>query len=147
MVGIILRGNRPETNSRGQDTKTGDPERQRDFFVRARQGSTGNDRTDKRFEQISTHTGNITDVVTNVIGNSGRVTGIIFRDVGFNLTDQISADVGSLGVNAPGDSRKQSDGRGAKAKARQVSDRIFHVRVKGAAVSGTVVLAHGEGVE
>ena len=147
LVGVVLRGDSPETNSRSQDTETGDPERQRDFSVRARQGSAGNNGTDKRFEQISTHTGNITDVVTNVIGNSGRVTGIIFRDVRFNFTDQIGADVGSLGVNTPRDSRKKSDRRGAKAKARQVSDRISHVRIKGATILGSVVLTHGERVE
>ena len=147
LVGVVLRGDSPETNSRSQDTETGDPERQRDFSVRARQGSAGNNGTDKRFEQISTHTGNITDVVTNVIGNSGRVTGIVFRNVRFNFADQIGADVRGLGVNTPGDSREQSDGRGAKAKARQVSDRISHVRIIGAAIGRTVVLTHGERVE
>ena len=40
------------------------------------------------FEQVSGHTGAIADIVANVIRDNGRVTGVIFRDAGFDLTNQ-----------------------------------------------------------
>ena len=43
-------------------------------------------RLGERSEKIGSHTGDITDVVTNVIGNDGGVTRIILRDVELELT-------------------------------------------------------------
>ena len=41
----------------------------------------------ERFEKISTHTSDVTDVVTNVVGNCGRVAGHHLPECQFNLTD------------------------------------------------------------
>ena len=39
-------------------------------------------------------------VVTDVVGNHSGVAGVIFRNAGFDFTDQISADVSAFGENA-----------------------------------------------
>ena len=41
------------------------------------------------FEQVGTHTSNVTYVVTYVVGDNGRVTRVVFRDTSFNFTYQV----------------------------------------------------------
>ena len=81
------------------------------------------------FEKISTHTGDITDVVTDVVGDRGRVARVIFRNVGFNLTDEIGADVSSLGVDTTRHTREERDGGGTETEAGEVTDSVTHVEV------------------
>ena len=61
--------------------------------------------------KIGTHTGNVTYVITYVIGDNCRVTGIILRNTGFNLTYQVSTNVSSFGINTTADTGKQRHGR------------------------------------
>mmetsp|Transcript_22080 Transcript_22080/g.54564 ORF Transcript_22080/g.54564 Transcript_22080/m.54564 type:complete len:615 (-) Transcript_22080:38-1882(-) len=68
----------------------------------------------KRSKQIRSHTGNITDIITNIISNSGRVTWIILGDSVNNLSDQISTDIGSLGVDTSTDTTKHGNDRSTK---------------------------------
>merc|ERR1712159_679095 len=153
LVGVILGGDGPETDGRGEDTETGDPERQRHLAVVLGESGARDDGTAERFEKISTHTGDITNVVTNVVGNSVRVAGIIFRNVRFNLTDEIGADVSRLGVDATRDAREERDGGSTETEAREVTDGITHVDVTtshdGAAADGVIrrALRRGEDVE
>ena len=153
LVGVILGGDGPETDGRGEDTETGDPERQRHLAVVLGESGARDDGTAERFEKISTHTGDITNVVTNVVGNGGRVAGIIFRNVRFNLTDEIGADVSRLGVDATRDAREERDGGSTETKAREVTDGITHVDVTTShddgAADGVIrrALRRGEDVE
>mmetsp|Transcript_6763 Transcript_6763/g.22192 ORF Transcript_6763/g.22192 Transcript_6763/m.22192 type:complete len:577 (+) Transcript_6763:629-2359(+) len=115
---VILGGDGPETNGRGEDTKARDPERQRQFTVVRGESSASNDGANEGFEKIGTHTGDITDVVTDVVGNRGGVARVIFRNVRLNLTDEVSADVGSLGVDTTSHTREESDGGSTETEAR-----------------------------
>ena len=57
----------------------------------------GDDGADVGLVQVGAHAGHIAHVVAHVIGNGGGVAGIILRDAGFDLADQVGADVGRLG--------------------------------------------------
>ena len=150
---IVLGGDGPEADDGGEDTEASDPERQRQFSVVGGESGASNDGTAEGLEKISTHTGDITNVVTNVVGDGGRVAGIIFRNVGFNLTDKIGADVSGLGVDTTGDTRKEGNGGGAETETREVTNGITHVddRTGHRATVGTsdnaAVLRGGKDVE
>ena len=49
------------------------------------------------FKKVGCHTGAVTDVVTDVVGDGCRVSWIIFRNPGFDFTHQVSADVSAFG--------------------------------------------------
>ena len=68
-----------------------------------RKGNRSNQRTDVGLEEIRTHTGDVTDVVPNIVGDHGRVTGIVLRDARLYLSDQVRTDIGSLGVDPSAD--------------------------------------------
>ncbi len=68
----------------------------------------GEDGADIGLVKVSAHTGNVADVITDVIGDGGGVAAVILGDACLNLTDEVSANVRSLGVNAAADAGKQS---------------------------------------
>ena len=57
-----------------------------------------------------------THVVANIIGNNGRVTRIVLRNIHFHLADKIGADIGSLGVNASSNTSEEGNGTSTKAE-------------------------------
>jgi hypothetical protein len=63
----------------------------------------------KRTEKIGSHTGNISDVITDVIGNGTWVSDIIFFKILDGLTDEIGTDISSFGVDTSTDSSEKSD--------------------------------------
>jgi len=81
-------------------------------FVR----SGGNDESgasglSERTEKIGSHTGNISDVITDVIGNGTWVSDIIFFKILDGLTDEIGTNISSFSVDTSTDSTEESDGR------------------------------------
>ena len=56
---------------------------------------------------VSAHAGHVAHVVAHVVGDGSGVTGVIFGDTGFDLTNQVSAHVSSLGVDAAAHTGKQ----------------------------------------
>ena len=77
------------------------------------------------FEKIGGHAGAVTDVVTDVVGDDGRIAGVVFRDAGFDLADQVSADVGALGENAAAEAREDRDQRATKGQTDQRVQRCI----------------------
>ena len=71
------------------------------------------DTTDVGFEEVGTHASDVADVVTDVVGDGGGVTGVVFGDTGFEFTDEVGTDVGGFGVNATAHTGEQRDGGGA----------------------------------
>ena len=67
------------------------------------------DGTHVGFKEVRAHSGDIADVVTDVVGDNSGVAGIILGDTCLDFTDKVSADVCSLGVDAAADSREQCD--------------------------------------
>ena len=108
------------TDQSGNDTDGDHLEHQADALsVAGSQQQTGQDGTDIGLEQVSTHTGDVTDVVTDVVADNSGVTGVILGDAGLDLTDQVSTHVSSLGVDTAADTGKQGDGRSAQRETGQ----------------------------
>ncbi len=82
------------------------------------QGNGSDDRAGVRLEEVGTHTGDVADVVADVVGDGGRVAGVVLGDTGFDLADEVGAHIGSLGVDAATDTGEEGDGGGAEAVGR-----------------------------
>src|SRR5436309_2117745 len=54
-------------------------------------------------------TGAVSDVVTHVVSDGRRVAGIVLRDAGLDLADQVGAHVRSLGEDAPAHAHEQGE--------------------------------------
>ena len=78
---------------------------------------SGNDGTYIGFEQVGTHTCNVTYIVAYVICDNSRVTRVIFRDSCFDLTYKVSTNVGCLRVDTAADSAEQRHGRSPETEA------------------------------
>ncbi len=85
----------------------------------------GDDRYRVGFEQVGGHAGAVADVVADVVGDHGRVARVIFRDSGFDLADQIGADVGAFGEDAAAQAGEDGDQRAAESQADHRLQRGF----------------------
>jgi hypothetical protein len=66
----------------------------------------------------------MTDVITDVIGNDGRVARVILTETSLDLTGKIGTDIGSLGVDTTTDAAEESD-RGTTETV--AGNRLVHV--------------------
>ena len=82
------------------------------------------DGDDIGFEQVGRHPGAVTDIVAHIVGDHGRVARIVFRNAGFDLADQIGANVGSLGEDTAAQTRKDGNERGAECQTDQTIDHL-----------------------
>ncbi len=82
------------------------------------EGDRGDDRAGVRLEEVGAHAGDVADVVAHVVGDGGRVAGVVLGDAGLHLADEVGADVGGLGVDAAAHAAEQGDGRAAEAVGR-----------------------------
>ncbi len=69
------------------------------------------------FEEVGGHAGAIADVVADVVGDDGWIARIVFGNAGFDLTDEVGADVGGLRVDAAAQTREDRDQRTAEGQA------------------------------
>ena len=67
-------------------------------------------------EQVGRHAGTVADVVADVVGDDRRVARVILGNAGFDLADQVGADVGALGENATAEARKDRNQRAAECE-------------------------------
>ena len=83
-------------------------------------GDAEDDRGDQRdlvaLEQVGGHAGAVADVVAHVVGDGGRVAGVVLGDAGLDLADEVGADVGGLGEDAAADPQEQGQQRAAEAE-------------------------------
>ena len=90
-------------------------------------------------EKISAHTGNITNVITDVVGDGAWVLGGVFGEGGVNLASKVSTNISSLGVDTTTDSAEESDGGATEAvsgdKLEDVSGLLELSRVDGSSVA------------
>src|SRR5512133_3589619 len=77
------------------------------------------------FEQVGGHTGTVADIVAHVVGNHGRVAGVILRNTGLDLTDQVGTDVSALGEDTAAQTGKDGDQRSAETEADQLCDHVL----------------------
>ena len=87
---------------------------------------------DVRFEEVGAHAGDVAHVVTDVVGDRGRVARIVLGNARLHLADEVGADVGGLGVDAAADPREQGDRRTAEGDGREHVEcfRRFRCRVE-----------------
>mmetsp|Transcript_15491 Transcript_15491/g.42951 ORF Transcript_15491/g.42951 Transcript_15491/m.42951 type:complete len:818 (-) Transcript_15491:8-2461(-) len=71
------------------------------------QGGAG--RFGKGSKEIGSHSGNVSNVVTDIVGNGGGVAWIVLGDSVNDLSDQIGSDVGGLGVDSSSDTSKHGN--------------------------------------
>ena len=82
------------------------------------------DRDRVGLEQVGRHAGAVADVVADVVGDHRRVARIVFGNAGFDLADEIGADVGALGEDAAAETREDRDQRAAEGEADQRVQRV-----------------------
>merc|ERR1711871_418016 len=102
------------TNDATQDADTCDVKRKLSAHFAehlSAQHTGGDDATNEGLEQVGTHTGNVADVVSD----GSRVTSVVLGDALDDLTDEISTDIGSLGVDTASDAGEPGDGGGTSA--------------------------------
>ncbi len=118
-------------DDRGEDAGAADGERQHHHLaeqvgVVAEEDGGQNHSGDRGhrigFEQVGGHAGAVADVVAHVVGDGGRIAGIVFRDTGFNLADHVAADVRTLGEDAAAKTGEDRDQRRAEAERHQGVD-------------------------
>jgi len=127
--GLIAANDHVDAEQGGHDADRADQERQSDegqgFGAHAgAQGRRGDDGTTVALEQVSAHAGHVADVVADVVGDYGGIAGIVLGDALLDLANQVSADVGRLGVNAAAHTREQCDAAGAEAEAGDVAQLV-----------------------
>src|SRR6202012_5497447 len=81
-------------------------------------------------QPVPRHAGAVADIVTDVVGDGGRVTRIVFGNAGLDLADEIAADVGALGEDAAAETGEDRDQRGAEAERDHRVDHRAAVRGK-----------------
>ena len=74
-----------------------------------RQNNAGGDRADIALQQVGAETCNVADVIADVIGDGRGVPGVVLRDVGFRLADEVRAHISSLRVDAAADAVEHGD--------------------------------------
>src|SRR4051812_6865106 len=67
-------------------------------------------------EEVGGHAGAVADVVAHVVGDGGRVAGVVLGDARLDLAHEVGADVGRLGEDAATDSQEQREQRATEAE-------------------------------
>jgi hypothetical protein len=85
---------------------------------------SGASRFSETSEKIGSHTGDITDVVTNIVSNSGGVTRVILGDSVDDLSDQVGTDISSLGVDTSTNTAEHgNDGASKTVSGKTLSEQ------------------------
>jgi hypothetical protein len=78
-------------------------------------------------EHVGGHARAIADVVADVVGDGGRIAGIVFVEVLFDLADEVRADVRRLGVDAAAETGEDGDEAAAERQADEASSAFLWV--------------------
>ena len=81
-------------------------------------------------EEVGRHAGAVADIVADIVRDRGGVARIVLRDAGFDLADQVAADVGALGEDAAAETREDRDQRCAEAERDERVDDLAAFRVE-----------------
>ena len=121
-------GERPD--DRGDDRDRAEHERvQRHRRLLAEQQDAEQHHRDRGhgvgLEQVGRHPGTVADVVADVVGDHGGVARIVLGNAGFDLADEVGADVGGLGEDAAAEAGEHRDQRAAEAETDQRVDGLL----------------------
>jgi len=64
----------------------------------------------ERSEEIRSHTGDVSNIISDVIGDGGGVIRGVFSHVFFNLSDKVGSDIGAFGKDTTSDSSEKGHG-------------------------------------
>ena len=78
---------------------------------RCPQRHRGQDAAAIRLVQVCAHAGYVAHIVTHVVGDGGRIAGVVLRNVLLYLSHDICADIGRLGIDTAAHTGEQSLGR------------------------------------
>ncbi len=124
---VRVRAHRVGADDRGDDRGAADDQRVQRHAGRLVEGQDaqqdhrdGGDRVG--LEQVGRHAGAVADVVTDVVGDRGRVARVVLGDPRLDLADQVGADVGGLGEDAAAKTGEDGDQRATEAQADQRVD-------------------------
>ena len=84
-------------------------------------------------EEVRRHAGAVADIVADVVGDRRGVARIVLRNAGFDLADEVAADVGALGEDAAAETGEDRDERGAEAERDQRVDHFAALGRRGRA--------------
>ena len=70
-------------------------------------------------EQIGAHTGHVTHVVAYIVGDYGRIAGVIFGNPQLHLSGEIRGDIRRFGEDSSAGLCEQSQGAGSEGKAQK----------------------------
>ncbi len=126
LVSLLLGPHGVDAGDRGDDADGAGAEREHE--AERRVGTDGGERRDTeddrrheghlvRLEEVGGHAGAVADVVADVVGDGGRVAGVVLGDAGLDLADEVGADVGRLGEDAAADAEEQGDQRSTESEA------------------------------
>ena len=94
----------------------------------------GEDGTAIGLVEVRSHSGDVAHIVAHVVGDGRRVARVVFRDIGFDFSDQVRPDIGGFGIDTAPDAGKESLRGSAHAErdhgGRDV-DQLLHVRRAG----------------
>jgi len=96
----------------------------------------GDGRDGVRLEEVGGHARAVADVVADVVGDHAGVARVVFGDAGFDLADQVGADVGGLGVDTAADPGEHADEAAAEAEPDEGGDVACDPVVDGDAEQG-----------
>jgi len=96
----------------------------------------------ERSEKIGSHSSDITNIITDVIGNSSGVSGRIFLKSVGDFTGKISTDISSFGVDTTTDSSEEGDGGATKTVSGNVLEEDSDLSLDEFTVFLGVVLVH-----
>ena len=106
------------------DADGGDPEgneRAEKFETRGDAECHGREEgADVRFIEVCAHACDVSDVVSDVVGDDGGVAAVVFGDIFFDFPDEVCADVGGFGEDAAPDARKERHAGCAHAEGDHV---------------------------
>ena len=120
-LGVGAGGSKLHSDEAGDDADCGHEQREVNSVGGRAEGPRGrrNDessasRLSEGAEQVSAHTSDVTNVVTDVVGDGAGVEGRVLIEGLTDLASKISTDIGGLGVDTATDTTEQSDSGAAK---------------------------------
>ena len=129
VVGTCLDGVRADDGTEHADTA--DEEREDNAFVsegRHAKDHGCDDRDLVGFEDVRCHTGTVTDVVTDVVGDRCRIARIIFRNILFDLPHEVGPDIRRLRVDTAAHAHEEGDAAFHRIRSRAVLHTPTHRR-------------------
>jgi hypothetical protein len=130
VVNLVLEFGKELANERDKDSNGSDNKGEVDGVRGGEHGHAGGGddkgsagRFSERSEKIGSHSSDITNVITDVIGNCSGVVRRVFLEAVGDLSSEIGTDISSLGVNTTTDSSEESDGRATETISGDVLEK------------------------